>query len=325
LVPGFSFLSTTLSLHPMLVRPRDITSTPSILDASNSDPEAEARLIATLQLIGSMTVGGIFYGFTTATATLSASSIIQSSQHRSRRRIAFLLAYVGLLWASGTLDMAGITWSGVATYVYQTSVPNKAMVYMTNNSYWAILLLSDAMMVWRFKVVWSKSAYYRYLIIVPVLGYLGILVPGFFVFVLLDDGAVWEGPSVGAALISTVFLSSFCLNVYVAALISGRLLLYRRRFKTYLGSPDAKHYTSYGAILVESYLPLALGNIVFFVLYFLDNPAQWVMASIVDQMQIIASFLVMVRVSRGIAWDASMTPQSVDSAIDRALEAVLGQ
>ncbi|EIW86140.1 hypothetical protein CONPUDRAFT_20296, partial [Coniophora puteana RWD-64-598 SS2] len=67
-------------------------------------------------------------------------------------------------------------------------------------------------------------------------------------------------------------LCSLCLNIFVTALIAGRLLLYRRRFKANWGLPDKKHYTSMGAIVIESYLPLTLFTVIFLVPYLLDNP-----------------------------------------------------
>ncbi|EIW83639.1 hypothetical protein CONPUDRAFT_150710 [Coniophora puteana RWD-64-598 SS2] len=325
---------TALSPHTMLVKTRGITPTPSILDGSNPDLAAEARFTASIEIIGSMTVGGMFYGFATATAGICAYTLIQSRQPRSRRRLAFLLAYIGVIWAAGTLDLAGVTWGRVCAIVYHPSeslsTPDpqdygpQAIGFVTNIAYWLILLLSDAMMIWRFQVVWSDSAFFRYLVIFPILCYLGVLVPGFFVFILFDDASIWWSATVGADLTTAVFLSSFCLNIYITTLISGRLILYRRRFKNYLGSPDAKHYTSYGAILVESYSPLSFCSIAFFVTYFTDNPAQYMLAEVQDQMQVTAPLLVMLRVSHGIAWDSSMTPQSVEAAVDRAVEAALG-
>ncbi|EIW80631.1 hypothetical protein CONPUDRAFT_82780, partial [Coniophora puteana RWD-64-598 SS2] len=264
------------------------------------------------------------------TAALCVHSLIETRQCRSRRHLAFLLAYVGTLWAAGTVLIGGISAVWVDMFVYhassalaspqaQTPAPGGASA-VGNTAYWVILMLTDGMMIWRFKVVWFNSRFYRYLVSVPILCYLGILIPGFFVFVIFSNHPIWAGNIVNEDLITAIFSSSFCLNIYVTALIAGRLFLYRRRFKANWGSPDTMHYTSMGSMLIESYLPLTVFTILFFVTYLLNNPARYMTTSVLGQMQITAPLMVMLRVSRGIAWDSSTTPRSIEVAIDRALQ-----
>jgi len=184
-----------------------------------------------------------------------------------------------------------------------------------------ILTLSDGMMIWRFKVVWSTSQLCYYLIAVPAVFYLAVLIIPLFPFILFSNHPTWGGNSgLNDRLITTTILCSLCLNIYVTTLIAGRLLLYRRRFKANWGPPDKKHYTSMGSIFIESYLPLALFTIIFLVPYLLDNPAQHMTYSVLSQVQVTAPLMVMLRVSRGIAWDSSTTPRSAETAVDRALE-----
>jgi len=117
---------------------------------------------------------------------------------------------------------------------------------------------------------------------------------------------------------------SLALNIYVTLLIAGRLFAYRHRFKANWGSPHTKHYTSMGTMLVESYLVLALCTVAFVVVYSLDSLVQYMMAAILSQVQIIAPLMVMIRVSRGIAWEATVPGSlaaSVEDAVDRALQA----
>jgi len=243
----------------------------------------------------------------------------------------FLLAYIGVLWTTGTVMIGGVSGVAFETYVIHASsslespyaqgpIPGGSLLVATT-AYWTILMLSDGMMIWRFKVVWSTSRFYCYLITVPVILYAAISVFGFLSFIIFCNRPIWGNDSVKQGLITAMICSSFCLNVHVTATIAGRLFHYRRRFKANWGSPDMGHYTSMGTILVESYLPLTFSTIPFLVTYALDNPAAYMFISILGQMQITALLMVMLRVSRGVAWSSSTAPHSVEDAIDRALAA----
>jgi len=118
-----------------------------------------------------------------------------------------------------------------------------------------------------------------------------------------------------------MFLSSFCLNVYITAFITGRLFLYRRRFIANWGSPGSRHYSSMGTILIESYVPLTICTVPYLAMYYMNSPAQYMTALVLGEMQIIAPLMVMIRVSRGVAWDSSTAPQSLEDAVDRMIEA----
>ncbi|EIW84729.1 hypothetical protein CONPUDRAFT_162078 [Coniophora puteana RWD-64-598 SS2] len=307
------------------------------MDPTSSAPEssssslAKAKLGASLQIVGSMTVGGTFYGFMTVTAGLCAHSLIQTRQTRSGKHLVFLLVYIGVLWTTGTVMIGGVSGVAVETYVIHASsslespyaqepIPGGSTLVATA-AYWMVLILSDGMMIWRFKVVWSTSRFYRYLITVPVVLYAVISVFGFLSFIIFCNRPLWGSASVKQDLITAMICSSFCLNVHVTATIAGRLFHYRRRFKANWGSPDTGHYTSMGSILIESYLPLTFSTIPLLVTYTIDNPAVYMLVSILGQMQIIALLMVMLRVSRGVAWNSSTAPHSVESAIDRALAA----
>ncbi|EIW86127.1 hypothetical protein CONPUDRAFT_114263 [Coniophora puteana RWD-64-598 SS2] len=292
---------------------------------------AAAQFAASLQIIGTMTVGGVFYGFMTVTAAMCFWSLLQTRQRWSSRQLALLLAYVGALWAAGTVMMGGISQGSINTFVYNgaralespyaqaPAVGSTTLVVDT--TWWIVRLLTDGMMLWRFKVIWSTSRLWRYLIVAPVLFYLSAALCGFLAAIVFSRRSVFNASDTTTHdLITSMFITSFALNLYVTVLVAGRLFAYRRRFRANWGSPHTKHYTSMGAMLVESYLILALFTIAFVVTYLLNSPAQYMAATVFGQMQITAPLLVMLRVSRGVAW-GSTTPASVGSVVDRALGA----
>ncbi|EIW84746.1 hypothetical protein CONPUDRAFT_162094 [Coniophora puteana RWD-64-598 SS2] len=302
---------------------------------TDSDPDqvrAQAAFTANLRIIGSMTIGGAFYGFMSTAAALCAHSLIQTRQSRSRKHLVFLLAYVGTLWLAGTTAIVGMSGIVIETYVIHAStslespyVQNLApggFTMVADIPFWIICMLSDGMMVWRFKVVWSMSHFYRYLIAAPVILYLGTSILGFLAFIVFGNHPVTAGnDTYNLYLVTTMFISSFCLNVYITAFIAGRLFLYRRRFKANWGSPDTSHYSSMGSILIESYIPLTICTIPFLATYLLNHPAEYMAALILGEMQIIAPLVVMIRVSRGVAWGSSTAPQSLEDVVDRMIEA----
>ncbi|EIW84742.1 hypothetical protein CONPUDRAFT_162090 [Coniophora puteana RWD-64-598 SS2] len=304
----------------------------TLADSNPDDARAHAQFTASLRIVGTMTVGGIFYGFMTTTAALCAHSLVQTRQSRSRRHLAFLLVYICVLWAAGTVLIGGMSGTCIDTFVVHasTSLESPYMqdpalggsTMIASIAYWVILMLSDGMMIWRFKVIWATSSLSRYLIAVPIAFYLSASILGFFTYVIFGTRPLIAGPSnVNPRLIAAMMMSSFILNIYITGLIAGRLFLYRRRFKVNWGSPDEKHYTSIGPILLESYLPLTIFTIPYFVTYLLNNPALFMTTAILSQMQISAPLMVMLRVSRGVSWDFSPSPQSVEDTINRALEA----
>ncbi|EIW74181.1 hypothetical protein CONPUDRAFT_85937 [Coniophora puteana RWD-64-598 SS2] len=301
---------------------------------TNSDQaRAQAAFTASLRIAGSMTVGGAFYGFMSTAAALCAHSLIQTRQSRSRKQLTFLLAYVGTLWLAGTAVVVGMAGVAIDAYVIHAStslqspyVQNLAPGGFTSVAdipLWIICMLSDGMMVWRFKVVWSMSRFYRYLLAAPIILYLGTSILGFLAFVVFSKLPVTAGDSTtfNVYLVTAMFLSSFCLNVYITAFIAGRLFLYRRRFKANWGMPGSRHYSSMGTILIDSYVPLTVCTVPFLATYLINNPAEYMVAVILGEMQIIAPLVVMIRVSRGVAWDSSMASESLEDAVDRMIEA----
>ncbi|EIW86055.1 hypothetical protein CONPUDRAFT_140790 [Coniophora puteana RWD-64-598 SS2] len=280
---------------------------------------------ASLQITGELLIGGIFYGFMTAVAGICAHSIIQTRQRRTRRRLWLFLMYIAALWTLGTAEMGSITSVMIGTYVLHSQRPQVSPIRMVvNGAAWLAMLLGDGLMIWRFKVIWGSSQFFRYLVLPPVLLYLANVVIGVFTAIIFNMTGqdVWTDAEVSEEQFFTAYwMVSLSLNVYITTLIAGRLYAYRRRFEANIGSVHAMHYTSIGTMLVESCAALVMFTIVLAATYLTNNPAEYMICVVLVQVQIIVPLMVMIRISHGIAWDMT-TVSLVENAIDRALGGV---
>ncbi|EIW86128.1 hypothetical protein CONPUDRAFT_68730 [Coniophora puteana RWD-64-598 SS2] len=196
---------------------------------------------------------------------------------------------------------------------------------VVNTAAWLAMLMGDGLLLWRFKVVWGNSLYFPYVAVPAVALYISNVVIGVFTAIIFNvtNRNVWTGQANEDRVFMAYWMVTLSLNIYITTLIAGRLWAYRRRFHTHLGSVHPKHCTSIGGMLVESCSALIVFTTLLAITYLTNSPAQYMMCVVLVQVQIIAPLMVMIRISRGIAWDADVTTASmVENAIDRALESL---
>ena len=79
---------------------------------------------------------------------------------------------------------------------------------------------------------------------------------------------------------------SLSINVVVTLLISGRLLLFRRRVLHILGTSHVSQYATFSAILIESACMYTIYLLLFVVTLAINNPVFFVFAQSVGQVQV---------------------------------------
>ncbi|EIW75932.1 hypothetical protein CONPUDRAFT_169169 [Coniophora puteana RWD-64-598 SS2] len=298
-----------------------------VMTAANScsgvPPETPEELFAdSINFIGDTVVAGALYGIMTAIAGLCAHTFIRLRRRRTRRRLAFLLGYVAVLWVCGSLIIVGLAISIKTVYVdlrlteskpfADFSLKSPSMVATVYSNYLAIIL-ADGMMVWRFKVIWRDSFYYRWLIPMPVLLWLANnVVVGLLSSMYITDSTHYL--IYAQTLIVPAFVLSMVLNLYTTLLMAGRLVMFRWRFKQneIPGSsiPSSRQYTDVAAMLVESCALYTFFSVLFFGFYLSKSPLLSVMATILPQTQMISPLLIMLRISRGIAWTGTTSTET---------------
>ncbi|EIW75701.1 hypothetical protein CONPUDRAFT_85385 [Coniophora puteana RWD-64-598 SS2] len=287
--------------------------------SSGVPPETSHQLyMDSLRLIGNTTVVGTFYGMMTVAAGMCVQTLVRFRKRRTPRRLAFLLAYVAVLWASGTLYVAGLALSTQTTYIdhrlfspgpyayYKFDQPG---VIMTMVTYFVGYVFADGMMVWRFRVIWRDSKHYWWLVPIPCLAWATNVVVGLLadVFISMPQHAFYS--TISQKIVVPNMVLTICLNVFTTTLMAGRLLMFRRRMQQHevpgSSTPSSKQYTNVAAMLVESCTLYTTSSVLFLGFYLANHPAETVMVSITSQMQLIGPLLVMLRISRGVAWKES--------------------
>ncbi|EIW79057.1 hypothetical protein CONPUDRAFT_166889 [Coniophora puteana RWD-64-598 SS2] len=287
--------------------------------SSGVPPETPQELLAdSIKLIGSTTVCGTFYGLMTVLACACVQTFLSrtSRARRTRGRLVFLVGYVGLLWLGGTLYVVGLARSIQDAYVdLRLKIPSPAAwndfqlpeAILADAAYSVSTCLADGLMVWRFRTMWYDSRLYWLLMPFPILLYLAVAVLSFVSVVTCSLPGHNFYSKLAYKTTIPGFVTSVVLNFYTTSLMAGRLYTFRRRFIRDIGGATlhTKQYTNIAGMLVESCALFTMTSLIFIGFYLSGHPAEFVMIAILSQMQIIAPLLVMLRISRGIAWEAT--------------------
>ncbi|EIW81083.1 hypothetical protein CONPUDRAFT_153633 [Coniophora puteana RWD-64-598 SS2] len=269
-----------------------------------------------IRLIGTTTVAGTFYGLMTVlAATCVQVTLTSPCGRRSRSRMAVLIGYIGLLWLCATLILAGFSRQieeayvqhrfdgpGPAAYNDQTS-PESKVVDVAD---WLLSVLVHGMMTWRIKITWQSSRAYPYIMFLMIALYLGssaITAIGV-IFDMLPNHDIFTSPAANGLTVAGL-LTGTLLTVVATALMAGRIWYYRRRFKKQIGNPHPKQYTKIAPMAVESCAIVTVSDIVFITLLLIRHPAMYLVIAVLPQLQVIGPLLLMLRIARGVAWDAT--------------------
>lgn len=125
-------------------------------------------------------------------------------------------------------------------------------------------------------------------------------------------GTLWliqvsdKSPFIATAVNWTIpyFAISLSLNVLVTIAIVSRLMMYRRRISSVLGSSHGSQYTSVAAMVVESASVYSAFSIVFLVFLALNSPLSSIFLQSLCQVQISATLLIIFRVASGKGWNS---------------------
>ncbi|KAG1751356.1 uncharacterized protein EDB91DRAFT_1104975 [Suillus paluster] len=154
------------------------------------------------------------------------------------------------------------------------------------------MILSDGLVVWRCIVIYRGCR-------VPL--WILMLFPG---LVFLASVVTTTSPYFSTNINYTVpYLSiSLALNIIVTIAIVLRLLTYRYRISSVLGSSYGTQYTSIAAMVVESAALYSTFSVAFLTLFLLNNPISETFIESLTQVQIIAMLLIVFRVAQGKGW-----------------------
>ncbi|KAF9556161.1 hypothetical protein CPC08DRAFT_641907 [Agrocybe pediades] len=247
---------------------------------------------------------------------------IQMSHRQERRRSIFLIGYISVMFAMGTIYIATTTQATMVSYVYFANFPGGPSNY--NNlvlfsapegiantiSYVLANWMADAMLLWRLFVLFYGVGFTFYTglaVFFPVLIFIGSLAMGFMFIIQnsLPNGSLWASGEVSFAL--PYFVLSVSISIIATSLMLWRIFSISNVLKTGLGKRKNSVYGQVSAILVESCALYAVFSLIFIVLFAINHPIQFVFLSALANVQIIAPLLIIFRVSQGKAWTRSTT------------------
>jgi len=256
-------------------------------------------------------------------------------QRNSRRFSTFLLAYLTLLFvtllifcsvSAGTVQQIYIDNrnypQGPWNYFLQTQ--NLPINVIFISTFFLLTFFADSLIFWRCWIIWSAS---RRRTAVISTAFPALLLAASFAL-----GIIWvlQSSQPGLSFYSKVPLAfgtayyalSIGMNVILTILITGKLLLYRRRFKNASGAADpVNFYTSLLTIFVESAGLYTIFAICFLVTYAINNPINQIFFGFTTAGQQISAYLIVYRLADGTAWQKDTLEKKMVSTIQFNVDA----
>ncbi|KAF8662102.1 hypothetical protein AX16_001212 [Volvariella volvacea WC 439] len=284
---------------------------PSTLGIPNSPPEVLFH--DSLNLIASTVITGVAYGIMFTLFLICFYFLRTQITKENKRRTLFYLTYTTTMFILGTLYVVSNASTTDMAYVkhrlYEGGPAAYALLIYSHpltilgSSCWIIInWMTDALMLWRFLVLYRGTKYLPFLAAIPCLMYCGCLAFGFLTVIRssLPNQSFWSKSAINVVL--AYFSLSISLTITTTTLMLLRLFYFRHKLKGVLETRFGTQYTSIAAMLIESASLYAVFSLVFIILYARSNPVQWIFLASLSQVQIIAPLLIIFRVSQGKAW-----------------------
>ncbi|KAF5356844.1 hypothetical protein D9756_006800 [Leucocoprinus leucothites] len=284
--------------------------------------------VESIDLVGSTTLSGLFYGIGFSLYCLCAHFLYRSHSRKpyQRRHITFSLVHATVLIILATIYLVLTTQTIHISFIYHNDFPggpvayqetvlhSQPIYYISTIASFSLGILTLAIQIWRLRVIWSGTRY-----AVVIVSFAILLFIGFITFTAISI-TVWSLPanpiSDNAAISISISAYAFgsATTIFVTLLVSVRLILIRRRHLKLLGpSESTQQYMNIVAILVESYALESAWSLTTTLLVAIDsNPVNVLFFQCENFVRVIAYFLVLYRVSRGSAW-SQQTEQHLTS------------
>ncbi|KAF8962412.1 hypothetical protein BDZ97DRAFT_1920488 [Flammula alnicola] len=178
--------------------------------------------------------------------------------------------------------------------------------------------LADGLLLYRCFIIYRTSfRSVRFILALPAILYIGEVASGVLLLVQVSHSpsTIWNSVNLGLPYFA---LAAAC-NVTITLTIATPLLLHRRRLHKAFGRNNtySKPYTSAAAILVESSAVYAIVAVIFIGFYAANSPVSHLFLSTLSQVQVIAPFLVILRVATKRAWTSTTGEDIATATINR--------
>ncbi|KAK7689592.1 hypothetical protein QCA50_007384 [Cerrena zonata] len=238
--------------------------------------------------------------------------------------IFFLLGFITVL-AALNCAFTGVNAFGLQqAYIDMRNYPGGPWVYLQDSSsgwinivsevtFYMSNIMCDAMLLWRCRIVWlacigHKSIYYM---IIPFL----MLLASIALAILSID--VLANPTAGffSVIEGNINLSSYTLslglNVILTVMIVGRMWLTLARGRKLFGKAYGEDYRL--TMFVESAGLYSMNCIGLLISYGLNHPISQIFLSLNPATQVIANYLIIIRVAQGRAWTSTTASKIIQT------------
>lgn len=204
---------------------------------------------------------------------------------------------------------------------YQLFVYSKAIGIVPQVMYLLNTWLADGLLLYRCCIIYASN---YWVITFPCLMYLATLITGIGLMRESSRPNSIATESAGVVRFGTSYLTiSFSLNILLTLMIVTRLILHRRNNKAAMGSMDSVGglYKAIVTIIVESYALYAVTFLLFIIPWAARSYTQYVFLQVLSQIQVIAPFLIILRLAnRSALTGEAVVSEDVDSIHFRSQE-----
>ncbi|KAK0441326.1 hypothetical protein EV421DRAFT_1812688 [Armillaria borealis] len=294
--------------------------------------EDQATLLAERTWLIGAILTGVGYGVVLTLTLICISRLLKRRRRSSLKQTYFWLGYVSLVFLFATIFIAGSSTMAQYSFIDYRLFPGGPAQFenlmfsipvseMGNVAFVLSNWFADAVVVWRCLVVYKGSRFSWWLVaLVPCLTYIASWVLGllWLIQVSAPASSPWATSSINFT--QPYFWTSFSLNVTMTLAIVSRLLVYRYRISSVMGSSYGRQYTSIASMIVESSLLYTSFQLLFIVPFGLNSPVQTIFIQPLSQVQVIAPLLIIFRVSSGRAWTSDTSTQIFKSQNEGDME-----
>ncbi|OAX35364.1 hypothetical protein K503DRAFT_697138 [Rhizopogon vinicolor AM-OR11-026] len=178
--------------------------------------------------------------------------------------------------------------------------------------------LAEMLMLWRCITLFQNMKNTRWLIPIPCCMFFAVIATSVNLFVNTTKISESTAEMTKAYCVFVVVDLSF--NIITTSLITARIMIHRSALRKSIGTHHGREYISIIAMTTEFCMIYAISSVVYLVLYATDNFVQYPFMVVQCQMQVIAPFVLVLRILQGKAWtrrtEADITSQSLPNHVE---------
>ncbi|KAF9467896.1 hypothetical protein BDZ94DRAFT_1287535 [Collybia nuda] len=264
-------------------------------------------------LVGAIILG-VAYGVELTLFSQCMTLLIKQTKRANLKSTMPLIVYISCLFICGSIFMGAAANMARLSFIDNRNIPGGPSIYETvmfsipvdnqgNAAFVIANWLADGLMAWRWFVIYRTCKLHIAIVMfIPVATLTTSFIMGtlFLVQVSAPASSIWATNSINFTL--PYFCISLALNIVSTIAIVSRLLYYRHRTASTLGTAHGTQYTTIASMLVESAAVYSISSLLFLVPFIVEHPIQNVFLGLLSPAQVIAPLMIIYRVAQGRAW-----------------------